>query len=61
MLVCCDFLDAEGGHAAAREARRSLMRATTALHVLHDELVTIEIVEGYPRAHASERERPLRS
>lgn len=58
LLVCCDLLDAAGDHTAAREARRSLMRATTALHVLREELVTIEIVEGYLRAQASERERP---
>lgn len=58
LLLCCDLLDATGHHTAAREARRSLMRATTALHVLGDELVTIEIVEGYLRAQANERDRP---
>jgi len=47
LLVCCDVLDAERRNTAAREARRALMRATTALHVLREELVTIEILQGY--------------
>jgi len=58
LLVCSDILAAAGHDVAAREARRALMRGTAALHVLRDELATIEIVEAYLRAHAQERDRP---
>ena len=58
LLGCADALSALGHETAAREARRSLMRASTALSVLRDELTTIEIVEYYLRAQARERERP---
>lgn len=30
LFLCCDLLDPAGDHTAAREARRCLMRATTA-------------------------------
>ena len=58
LLVCADILAAQGHDAAAGEVRRALMRVTTALHALREELVTIEIVEHYLRAHEGERERP---
>lgn len=45
LLACTDLLEAQGFPLPAREARRALMRAVTALHVLRDELTTIEIVE----------------
>jgi hypothetical protein len=58
LLLCCDLLDAAGSHTAAREAHRSLMCATTALHVLREELVTISIIERHLRRQVSERGRP---
>lgn len=45
LLACSDLLATQGFDLPAREARRALMRAVTALHVLRDELTTIEIVE----------------
>ena len=45
LLACTDVLAAQGFDVAAQEARRSLMRAITAMHVIRDELTTIEIVE----------------
>lgn len=58
LLLCCDLLEAAGDRTGAREVRRALVRATIALHALREELLTIEIVERYLRAHASGRERP---
>lgn len=58
LLACVDLLAAEGHDAAAREVRRSLMRATTCLHALREELVTIEIVENYLRTYAAGDSEP---
>lgn len=58
LLVCADLLDAAGHCVTAREIRRSLMRATTALQALRAELVTIEIVEHYLHMHERERSPP---
>lgn len=55
LTVCCDLLDVLRDHAVAREARRSLMAATTALHALRAALPTFEIVEHYLRADAEQQ------
>jgi hypothetical protein len=51
LLAYTDLLEAQGFLLPAREARRALMRAVTALHVLRDELTTIEIVERLVAPH----------
>jgi len=58
LMACADLLAAEGHHVTAREVRRSLMRATTCLHALREEIVTIEIVEHYLRTYGAGRAPP---
>lgn len=58
LLACADLLAIEGHDVTAHEVRRSLMRATTCLHALREELVTIEIVENYLRTYGGGRSPP---
>lgn len=47
LLGLVDLIAAKGHEVPARELRRALMRATTALNVLREELMHVEIVEQF--------------
>ena len=57
LLACTDLRAAQGFEVAAKEARRSLMRAITAMTVIRDELTTIEIVERLVACRTRHRSR----